>query len=244
MDSCGVVVGANQHSAWLLPWWWKHYVQHNSLPVTFVDFGLSDGAVAWCQERGDVVSLDPAQISIASREEVSPALRDEWEEKWGKEIWVSRQGWFCKPSACLLSPYDVSIWLDLDCEVCGSLQGVLDAFNPRLEMAASTFPQLKSSYSSGMLVFRRNARLLQDWAIKSPAQSAVMFSDDNVLTSLIHTKQYAVEELSCISHCIGLTGIDPSALVLHWDGKAGKLFIETHGGYQDYRAFLLGKTHE
>ncbi len=243
MDKYGVVVGANQRSAWLLPWWWRHYVRNNSFPVTFVDFGLSPEVLAWCRERGEVVSFDPAAISVASREEVDQKFVLEWEEKWGREIWLSRKAWFCKPFACLKAPYEISMWLDLDCEVCGSLQIVFDEFDAQSEMAVSSFPKWKS-YSSGMVVFRRDSQLLMDWATKCPVLSASEFSDDNVLSVLINTKRYAVQELTHVSHCIGMNHIDLSRLVLYWDGKIGKLFIETHGGYQDYRAFLLGKPND
>jgi len=36
---------------WLLPWWWEQYSAHNSYPVVFVDFGLSEKGIA-CAKRG------------------------------------------------------------------------------------------------------------------------------------------------------------------------------------------------
>ena len=37
----GVVVAADSQYEQFLPWWWKHYRAHSSLPVTFFDLGLT-----------------------------------------------------------------------------------------------------------------------------------------------------------------------------------------------------------
>src|SRR6266404_4365778 len=121
VDKRGIIVGANQHCAWLLPWWWRHYARHNTYPVTFFDFGLSEDVIAWCRERGEVIRFNPDTIAMPAKEEIDPQNRAKWEMLYGEAIWSARQGWFCKPVACVQSPYEETLWLDLDCEVCGPL---------------------------------------------------------------------------------------------------------------------------
>ena len=49
---CGVVVGSDIGSEWMLEWWFNNYSKHNDFPVTFVDYGMSLEASRWCEERG------------------------------------------------------------------------------------------------------------------------------------------------------------------------------------------------
>lgn len=55
----GVITGCNQNHEWLLKGWWHHFSKHNTLPVAFVDFGMSASAKAWCEKKGQVISMDP-----------------------------------------------------------------------------------------------------------------------------------------------------------------------------------------
>jgi hypothetical protein len=64
MSQSGIIVGCDANQEWLLPWWWDHYCKHNSYPVAFVDFGMSEAALAWCQEKGQCISLPPYSYLI------------------------------------------------------------------------------------------------------------------------------------------------------------------------------------
>ena len=66
----GIVVGADLTQEWLLPWWWSHYSRFNSLPVAFIDFGMSDEMKKWCQERGELIPLPVADIFVAKRKRI------------------------------------------------------------------------------------------------------------------------------------------------------------------------------
>lgn len=50
-----IVVVCSKDKEWMLPWWWMHYHYHNSLPVTFIDQGMSAAAKQWCAKRGVVL---------------------------------------------------------------------------------------------------------------------------------------------------------------------------------------------
>ena len=74
------------------------------LTHTFVDLGMSHYGKTFCSERGEVI---PLQMDLAFSD--------------GESVRDKRHSWFKKPFALLLSPFAHSIWLDLDCEVLGSL---------------------------------------------------------------------------------------------------------------------------
>jgi hypothetical protein len=70
-----------------------------------------------------------------------------------------------------------------------------------------------------------------------------VLEEDSILSWLIQTGNYAVDLLPQSYHSIGLMDLKTASLVLHWNGNLGKLFIEMHGGYQDYKETLLRGVH-
>lgn len=72
----GVLVGCDQTQEKLLHWWWKHYVQHNTYPVMFIDFGMSDAMRAWCEERGSCMTISQAISLYEVDQHVREALYD------------------------------------------------------------------------------------------------------------------------------------------------------------------------
>jgi hypothetical protein len=233
--SRGILVGTDQTLAWLLPWWWKHYSRFNRYPVIFVDFGLSDEAVAWCRERGEVVKLHLDRSFIASKADVCPDLAADWEHLYGKNVWEARQGWFCKPFAMLLSSFETTLWMDLDCEVRGSLEPLFDHLHPASDMSLISDPEREKIYNSGVVLFRKHSRLLKEWAEQCLGKSDQCLGDDYVLSPLIESGAYSFQELPKEYHWMMRGELNLSALILHWAGNWGKLFIETHGSLNEYR---------
>ena len=86
-ENWGVIVGTDNGIEWCLPWWWKYYQKHNSLPVTFFDFGMTEKARAWCEKRGDVISFILDENIIKKREAIDPKLVAKWEE-YAKKGWI------------------------------------------------------------------------------------------------------------------------------------------------------------
>ncbi len=70
--------------------------------------------------------LPVADIFVKEREEIDSSIAYDWEAYYGEQFWISRRAWFKKPLACLRSPFKRTIWIDLDCEVLGSLRGLFD----------------------------------------------------------------------------------------------------------------------
>src|SRR5690606_10167073 len=105
----GVLVGSDLTLEWALPWWWERYKTYNTHPVAFVDMGLCFEMKEWCKQRGELIRLKIVDFT----EEVEPKLAQEWEEKTGTQFWGSRGAWFKKPFACLSSPFERTLWIDI-----------------------------------------------------------------------------------------------------------------------------------
>ena len=118
----GVIVGSDRNQEWLLPWWWMNFRLHNNHPVAFVDFGdMSPSAVSWCQKRGPYFKLNPVTNFVAQKEFIDPQKAALW-EKMHPTIWSLRLSWYKKPFALQMSPFKRSLWLDVDCQVRGSIE--------------------------------------------------------------------------------------------------------------------------
>lgn len=225
----GIVVGSDISQEWLLPWWWGNLMKHNDYPVTFVDFGLSEQMKNWCRERGSLISLPLLDFLIKDKEEVSSSLSEKWESHYGENFWEHRKAWFKKPLACLQSPYLRTIWLDLDCEVLGSLKDLFAASDhwsgfaivKDREAPALSFPM----YNSGVISFRRNLALLNTWAEQSIKSNGSFRGDQDLLSQIIKIQNVPICELSYIYNWHVSFGMNSEAVICHWIGDRGKQIL-------------------
>lgn len=234
----GVLCGAEQTQEWLLPWWWSRYSEHNAYPVTFCDFGMSDEMKKWCVARGEVITIELEPSSITPRNGIDNELAKHWESMYGWNVWNSRRTWFKKPFAFLESTYEKAIWIDLDCEVLGSLEPLFRELNSASELGIvrdfSTLhlPRLDSRvrYNGGVVVFNHGASIFESWAEGAIHQNHQFGGDDALLSHLIHAHQLEVLELPEEYNWRMARGLNLSAVILHWIGNGGKAYIRTHGG--------------
>ncbi|MBP9840932.1 MAG: hypothetical protein KBC64_00725 [Simkaniaceae bacterium] len=224
----GIVVGTDLSQEWLLPWWWDHYHRYNDYPVTFVDFGMSFEMKTWCQAHGTLLPLHVADIFVASKEEIGASLVPEWEHQFGKEVWSFRQAWFKKPLACLQSPYQYSIWIDLDCEIRGPLNALFSFCQGEegFAIAKEVYqPKENNTHNSGVFVFKRGIDLIEQWANLSFEVNDVCVGDQNTLSRLLAKDPDLFAELPLIYNWSRSCEDNPEALIFHWHGPHGKKAI-------------------
>lgn len=222
----GVIVGSDREQEWLLPWWWEHYSRFNAFPVAFADFGLSKEGRAWCAELGTVIDLTRVENFVRPRSQLDPRVAEDMEKKIGTWIWSHKNGWFKKPLACLQTPFEASIWMDLDCEVRGSLADLFDLSGTFLSMVRyedARFPY--PIYNAGVILFRQGISLMEEWAELAVEQNQAFIGDQDALCWLIHEKKKTVVELPLIYNWSRCLRPNPEALVLHWHGPQGKSII-------------------
>jgi hypothetical protein len=223
----GVIVGSDLAQEWLLPWWWDHYAESNTHPVTFVDFGMSAEMQQWCRERGSYLKLPVADIFVSEKEEIDPALISDWEKGFGSKFWNCRSAWFKKPSACLLSPYHRSVWIDLDCEVRGSIKELFPLCDHETGISMSTEweESRKIGYNSGVIVFKHGLPLIEAWADLSFEKNSDFRGDQEALSHIIEQQQLRILELPPIYNWRRVYKENPQAVIQHWHGDYGKSYI-------------------
>ena len=137
------VTGCDKNHEWILPWFIKNYRLYNSSPLVFADFGISDMNII----HGTVDAIID--------------LTDETE------------GWnnvFKKPEAMLLCPSKQTVWIDTDCEILTSIEGIWKLLEPnKLNMVEDKPWTLRRNingqwYNSGVVGYIGKPPILRQWA--------------------------------------------------------------------------------
>jgi hypothetical protein len=221
----GIVVGCDQNQEWLLSWWWNHYCKHNSYPVVFVDFGLTEKARLWCRERGQVLSLK----EDCHLKKVPTTHQKAWETRAGP-IWPFRSAWFKKPLAALSAPFEYSCWIDLDCEIKGPLEPLFTVIAKGVDIALVPEPENvqrndlaqnlifpgEITYNSGVFAFRKNSPILNHWAKLSLEQNHRFMGDQNALSRAIFLHSPPLAELPAIYNWKKSEPPNPDAVIIHY----------------------------
>lgn len=221
----GILVGCDITQEWLLPWWWDHYCQANRYPVAFVDFGMTQEAKEWCSERGTLLFLRLGDCFVAEKKDISPDNVLSWENAYGSKLWNNRHGWFKKPFACLLAPFRNTLWIDLDCEVRGSLEGAFALAKDYSGISCAKESNdilCKDGFNSGVVLFKRGLDLIKTWAQEALLSNHQFAGDQDILCALIRKDCIPVAELPLIYNWSRCNPDNPDAVILHWHGQYGK----------------------
>jgi hypothetical protein len=222
----GILIGSDSKTEWLLPWWWKYYSKYNDFPVAIADFGLSPKMVKWCQKRFQVISLKCPRDFVQQKSDLSKNLAKQWQETYKGDVWEAREAWFKKPLACLQTPFDLTLWLDVDCEVCGPLKPLFDSFEKKIELAIVRESQ---DYNSGVLLFWKTSSFLKKWTELCIKENDKYMGDQNALTELIVSGKIRIKELDPKYNWRMVQGYNDAVVVAHWCAW-GKEYLQKFGG--------------
>lgn len=233
----GVLVASDHTIEWLLPWWWKNYSRYNTFPVAFVDLGISSQMVRWCKKKGQLIDLFDLPEFAQQKEQLSSKVIQDWEAIYKGDVWQARKAWFKKPLACLKSPFELTLWMDIDCEVCGPLNPLFAEWGEGIEVALVRDERHveERNFSSGVMLFAKGVPFLERWAELCRKESGQHMGDQNVLTQLLYSGEVAFKELDPIYNWIMYQGYNPAAVIAHW-GAWGKEYLQRFGGIHE----LLG----
>ncbi len=200
-----VVIAAEKKCEWLLQWWHRNYSAHNDHPVHVIDLGLTQKTRTWCESIGTVFDLP-------------------------QEFPRFRKGWFYKPAAFVLSDADEILFLDLDCEIRGSLLPVFEVLDDKPLLAKDRYIMREyrdrfepdNHFNTGVIASRRVDPLMLDWGQMTLDCHTQYRSDQEIFNEVIKERKGAVDELPQPFNRLRLDGDDPSAIIMHWTGEIGK----------------------
>jgi hypothetical protein len=232
----GVIVASDAKGEWLLPWWWERYASTNTLPVAFIDLGMTTKALSWCENKGQIIPCAKKEC-ISNLSEVQS---QKWTEVYGSSYISSREAWFQKPHACLLSPFQETLWIDIDCEV---LSPVDEAFaylqaecavwygsSLSVPSGLEKMAEAGTLCNSGVIAFKKNSLLIKEWAKRAEEQADQYFGDECILSTLIYEFPESVTYLPEEYNWRMSRGVPLQAKIIHWKGEWGKKYIAAYGG--------------
>ena len=243
----GIIVGSDKNQEWLLPWWWENYSKHNHLPVVFFDYGLSEEAKIFCKAKGTLLPIkDDFDVDISK---TPIEYKNFWQVFNGKTcMQLARPSWFKKPAACLNTPFDLTLWIDLDCEIRGNIEPVFSFLRDTGDICIRKFvcdkdlidlgidvkllnlfkPEIKEGeiiYNSGVMVFRKNAPIIRNWYNLCKKDGNLFHGDDEALSRVIYEKLHSIDPLPLEFHVLHDAEEDAFTIVRHYYGMEGKLSI-------------------
>lgn len=217
----GVIVAADQTLEWMLPWWLKRYREHNDASVAFIDLGLSHEKKKWCKEAASLIPLRMVDFA----EKAPKHLYEKWIEESGSQFLSSRNAWFKKPFACLKSPFERTLWIDVDCEIRGSLTPLYEYandFGMAIDQSSKTpYPM----FNSGVIAFSKEHPLLKKWAEQCLEKNQFFRGDQELFSHMVYEERISIEELPPIYNWSRLNKERSDAVIQHWHGNHGKFVI-------------------
>lgn len=229
----GIIVGCSAEQEMLLSWWWMNFRLHNNHPVTFVNFGnMSSIAQQWCADRGELVTIEVPDNLVTPKERIDPQLVQLWDSI-HRDMWIIREQWFKKPFALLKSPYERTLWLDLDCQVRGSLSPLFSTCeNPAgiamakeadwqqtLNLSRKMILPGQQVFNSGVICYKRHSPVITELAKEAPLQNHLYFGDQHLLIHLLYASNLEFSTFSSLYNWSVHEGLNMQAVILHWMGK-------------------------
>ena len=237
--SRGILTGSDARMELFLPWWFDHYQRHNSYPVAIVDFGLSDWGKRVAKRIGTLIDGPEAPTHPLGKSPLRIHSQAYFQEK--------RSVWFSKPLALINTPFEQTLWIDIDCKIKAELSSCFG-----IEFGATPNRKLGNNwgikhgyiqpgeklYNSGFITFSKRSSLLKAWCDEVTQNGHKHISDDYAMTALINSKKWPFTPIHQ-DYNTSYADADEKTKIVHYIGIDQKWHI-----YQEMIAKTLGFTDE
>lgn len=203
------LTGCDSKTEWMLAWFLKNFNKHNTTPIVFADFGVSEYGLNHASSCARTIDMTD----------------------------TGGQGWFKKPQSMIEASKLANkvCWIDTDCHVLGNLSGVFDLIEPNKLAMVEDGPWSKRRqevwHNTGVVAFQDRPPILDEWfkAVKAnPVQG-----DQEVLHAILRRdlkRQINTTSLPAEYNWLRLMlqdGLDnKKKKVMHWTGAKGKEYIK------------------
>lgn len=234
-DLSGIILGVSKELEWMLPWWFHHYNRTNSLPVAVVDFGLTPLGAEFAREKAILIQPELQTSFVKDKKYVSKFAAMSWESAVEGDLWEIRKKWLLKPQAMLNTPFEKTIWIDIDCQINTSLEEVMKNFPKDREKILISAESIVGQqfyhyygiedtkvYNSGVVGYYRNSKIINDWNQLCLKENQRFFGDQNALSHLINKNPSCCVELDRKYNFNPFAEEISDPLIIHWVGGRGK----------------------
>lgn len=227
----GVITGCDERQEWMLKWWWENYSKHNTFPVTFFDFGMSKSAQLWCKKRGTVIPFSLPETMTVKKEDVPETIK--WQGTLSEYVWERRHVWFTKAFSLLSTPYDKSLWIDLDCEVKKPIDALFDfceegdgfAVTYNVDHADTDWKKREillpheKGYQVGVFSYKRKSPVIDHWLANCFQNYKHEFTEQSSLSHAIHSGRFRIFIFSNIYNWLEPELDAPEIAIVHHVGS-------------------------
>jgi hypothetical protein len=221
----GILIAFDKSMQPLLLWWYKCLRKYSLLPIAFVSLGVSKKVEKWCKNHGYFIQ-DEKFISYLKK---VPVL-DEYKKKWfgliKTDVEQIRPYWFAKPIAMMHTPFEKTLYLDIDCEVLYPLDEIFAYLNDSEIVLCKDMSEInffkKSSeilFSSGVIVYKNKSRIISKWAKKALEYNCEFLGDQDLLSRIIHVYKYNLKILEMFWNWPVVLGKNKEVKIYHWSGN-------------------------
>jgi hypothetical protein len=205
-DKC-FITGCDDRTEWMLPWFLKNYIKHNSTPIVLADFGMTDQTRAWAYQVSEFDDILDLQYRGTNK------------------------AWFLKPRALLEIKSEFACWIDTDIHILGDMSGVFNYVEEGKLAMVEDKPWSKRTgelwHNSGVVAVKGKPKILYDW--EHVCRTRPVQGDQETLHLMLDTplkKLAAVNSVPNIYNWLRVQILDgednPNKLAMHWTGFKGK----------------------
>jgi hypothetical protein len=169
--SRGCIVGCCAKMEYLLPYFYINFRLNSEMPIVFFDFGMTSMGRSYCEKRGAVITIDDSL----------------YDPKSDTQLELIKTMWFKKPLAFKQTPFEETLWLDLDCKIFKPFDDIFETLGNKwisLLLEKKSDLQKIPCFNSGVCVFKKNAPFIKMW-IKESIQKAEYYKGDQDALSFI-----------------------------------------------------------
>ncbi len=222
----GIITGCDKNVEMFLPWWFDNLQKHSDLPIAIIDYGLSDWGKRAAQNMGTLIQKK--SISIAK-------CKHQPSKAYPKRRHDARDTYLYKPFGLQQSPFNQTIWLDVDCKIQSSLDLLFDTPGFGIVINDSYGQEWAQKYkifrssdtlllNSGVLVFKKNCSVIKAWADKTLSEGADYVLEDVLLSELIFDKKLPITYLPESYNAYWPLAKEDTCIV-HYKNPSGKAII-------------------
>ncbi len=168
---------------------------------------MTPSARAWCEKMGSVITEHPDKGPIKNFSEVD---NPPWKDLIRPLMWNNRGVWFSKALSLDKTPFENSLWIDLDCEVLQNvaplfeMSEVKDGFSISYSFDEEKDPLKKMKIlkkgvrgvQSGVFAFKKNSPVVSAWIDRCITHHRIEFSEETTLSHLLDEKSFEITYFS------------------------------------------------
>ncbi len=230
----GILVAFDAAMQPLILWWYNTLRKYSSKPIAFVNFGgISKNVKNWCKSHGYYYDNEKYVLNF-KKIKVPIKYKKKWSDLIKGDVTDIRPFWFTKPIALMHTPFEKTLYLDIDCEVKDSIDEIFTYLNGN-EMALcedlSEFSNINKNkkekvFNSGVIIYKSKSKIIEKWAELSLDFSHDFLGDQDLLSHIIYKYKYKPKILPIYWNWHAVLKENEKTKISHWSGSNKLNLIE------------------